>query len=966
MDKYEYKLKLEQIKNLIEAKEYEAAAQIADSINWKKVKSVATLCMVGDLFEKTKRLEESKELFLMAYDRSPVGRNIIYRLSQVAIKLRSLEEAQEYYEEFLEIAPHDNMKYVLKYEIAKAKGASLEEMISILEEFKEREYTEEWAFELAYLYHRNGQIDKCVDICDELILWFGEGRYVEKALELKLMYQPLNKLQEDKYRRFRQKREGIVEVSPYEELSSGEIVHETVKIPSIMSDTGRFNTMNLQAELAKSMEQIMSATEQETVNDTMDNIKRMVEDADQMIQKGWSGQIPQESQNLWPPQEVDQPAWENYMPETDLPGWPGEMPGTEASGWSGNMPGAGQFGWPGDTSGTDSSGWLGDMPGTGQPNWADQASEAEQTGWEVPNEQKGQQNWSDIGMQTRKTQVYDPKQLAWPDRIPEERRRAWMGQNTQETWGDSEDFTQASMENMSEQPLEERDLDPALDIDFRGILTEEPESPENLPVADQAGTKRQITGKMSIEDILAEWERTKEAAQTALQEAERQKLENAKVKALREAEKLVERLMAEVHLEAGMVGQPGDVTKEPLDGFKEEDVRVQPKAASEVPIEENIQIQPEAFVEENPKAPQKTAAEESVRVQPEAALEVPVEENIQVQSEVQAKEDFPRPLKAAEQQETEKEDSPQEPPEAAILKKQKELERNILKRQQMVQQVLEREVREEQMLQQEVTVDPSFDEEPPITQLNEEQKRIFTYFTCISGMEQQLCQALEGVRQRKKNHQTSRAGNLVIIGGKRSGKTTLATDFVKAYQKLEGHTGGKVGKISAETLNKKDVNVLCKAVEGGYLIIEKAGGLSRESVDKLSLLMEQDTKGMMVILEDEKAGIQKTLARNPEFTRKFTEKISVPIFTSDELVTFAKAYAKEHDCEIEDMGILALYNSISSIQKLDEATTLTEVKEIMDEAISRASRGGLKKLFGGKRSSENGRVLIKEKDFKEY
>lgn len=304
-------------------------------------------------------------------------------------------------------------------------------------------------------------------------------------------------------------------------------------------------------------------------------------------------------------------------------------------------------------------------------------------------------------------------------------------------------------------------------------------------------------------------------------------------------------------------------------------------------------------------------------------------------------------------------------PQNHIFQKQEELEQKILQRQQQVQQVLEREVREEHLLQNEITVEDSGEEELPLTQLNEEQQQIFTYFTLISGMEQQLCQALEGARHRKRNNRTSNSGNLIITGGKRSGKTMLATDFVKAYQRLSGHPSIKVGKISAEMLNQKDIRVLFQAVEGGYLIVENAGGLSKQSVEKLSALMEGDTKGVMVILEDEKAGINKALARSPEFTKKFTERIHIPIFTSDELVAFAKAYAKEHRCEIEDMGILALYNSISNIQKLDEPTTLTEVKEIMDDAISRASRGGLKKLFGGKRNTENGMILIKEKDFRE-
>ena len=264
-----------------------------------------------------------------------------------------------------------------------------------------------------------------------------------------------------------------------------------------------------------------------------------------------------------------------------------------------------------------------------------------------------------------------------------------------------------------------------------------------------------------------------------------------------------------------------------------------------------------------------------------------------------------------------------------------------------------------------VMLEQSVEEEIPQVKLNAEQKKIFTYFTLIGGMEQQLCQTLEGVKQRKRGRKTSASGNLIIMGSQGSGKTVLATDFIKAYQKMAGPTGGKVGKISASVLNRKDVSKLMEAVGGGYLIIERAGDLSRESVDRLSGLMEQDTNGLMVILEDDKAGIEKVLSRNKAFTGKFTERLRIPVFTSDELVAFASAYAKEHNCQIDDMGILALYNSISNIQKLEEATTLTEVKEIMDRAIYRANRGGLKRLFGGKRTTEDGLTLIKEKDFDE-
>ena len=889
MDKYEYKLKLEQIKNLIESKDYETAAQIADSINWKKVKSVATLCMIGELFERTKRLEESKEILLMAYDRSPVGRNIIYRLAHVAIKLSSLDEAQEYYEEFVEIAPHDNMKYVLKYEIAKAKGASLDELISILEEFKEREYTEEWAFELAYLYHRNGQAEKCVDVCDELILWFGEGRYVEKALELKMMYQPLNKLQEDKYRRYKQKREGVVEVSPYDELSSGEIVRETVKIPSILSDTGRFNTQNLQEELAKSMEQIMAATKQETVSDAMSNIKKIV----------WESQDAESGYETGPMFLNDQT--------------PEEM-----------------------------------MYGTGPISMEDQGPDQIQEA----------------------EQVYAPDQVVWPQRASETRRQEWMQQLSPGEAMEPEDTGQedsGAEENFSEEPIDESVFEPALDIDFKGIMSEEPQEEEPQEPGDSSKPNVHITGKMSLEEILAEWEKTKEAAKTALEKAEQRKLKNAKVKALREAEMLMERLMAEIDLETEEEAASEQREQPESDPAPEINVQTEPEEvpASEPESGEQLESDDTAVTKVQPEYEERIPMEEEVIQDLPNYMTEPIQEAEPEQSEEEVQEMQPNAGIAEPEIAMEPVSDPSPAPETQILEKQEELEKKILKRQQVIQQVLEREVREEQLLQSEVTIESVSQDDMPIMELDEEQKKIFTYFTLISGMEQQICQALEGSRQRKRNISTSIAGNLVITGGKRSGKTVLATDFVKAYQKLVRHTGGKVGKISAEALNQKNINTLVKAVEGGYLMIERAGGMSRDSVDKLSHLMEQDTKGMMVILEDERAGIEKVLARNPEFTKKFTERIHVPIFTSDELVEFAKAYAMEHDCEIEDMGILALYNSISNIQKLDEATTLTEVKEIMDDAISRASRGGLKKLFGGKRNTENGLVLIKEKDFRE-
>ena len=278
LDKYEYKLKVDQMKSLAAEGKYEEAVEIVDSINWRKIKNINALVKAGEIYEQVGRYDDSREVLLTAYDRSPIGRMIIYRLAEVAIKTGNFEEAKDYYEEFVEIAPHDNLKYVLKYKINKAQGADYNVLIGILEELKDREYSEEWSYELAFLYHKAGMAEKCVEACDELILWFGDGPYVEKAMELKMLYEPLTEQQEKKYRLFKQNQKGVVEVRPEDDLESGEIIAEPVEIPKVKMSPDRFNTLNLQEQLRESMREIMQATEKEKVDDTMNNIKKLVED----------------------------------------------------------------------------------------------------------------------------------------------------------------------------------------------------------------------------------------------------------------------------------------------------------------------------------------------------------------------------------------------------------------------------------------------------------------------------------------------------------------------------------------------------------------------------------------------------------------------------------------------------------------------------------------------------------------
>lgn len=880
MDKYEYKLKLDQMKSLTAEKDYQNAATIADTINWNKIKNVNALVKAGEIYENAGRYEESREILLMAYDRSPIGRMIIYRLAKVAIKMKNYEEAKDYYQEFVEIAPHDNLKYVLKYEICKAEGADLKTQIAILEELKEQEYTEEWAYELAYLYHKAGMSEQCVDACDELVLWFGDGPYVERALELKMLYQPLTKVQEEKYRQFRQKQEGVVEVRPEDELDSGEIVSEPVQIPDVKLSPERFNTQNLQEELQKSMQQIMEATEKETVDDSMDNIKKLVE--------------------------------------------------------------------------------------------------------EIPYLQ-----------------------------LPREDSQEEMGQEHIET---------------------DEEIDDSLKINFKELLAEDYDGQIRMFVPERGQVEHQITGQLSIDEILAEWERTKHAAEVAMQEAQQRKLESAKARALQEAGDIMERLadiipkldsgltprelLEEQYLDNGSIenGKAAEVVVSmnqilqeeidrlsmenakmdeclaaaaQLDAAMQPDTAIQPGDAQADAALSDTMLQSEAMPlsEETLQEeilPELSDIEEIMEEQPgESAMEETVEQSETMPEELPELSDIEK-IMEEEQSETADAEQREELPETSTAEEEipeeeldfseavmRQLTKPIPSEDDLLKQALREQTQKIPPLG-EMTVLPKIEEPEEesnytaITSLNKELREIFTYFVPIKGMEEQICQAMTGAARHLLAGKTASTGNMIIQGGNGSGKTVLATSMVKALQKETGRPNGRIGKIEASVLNNKDIATLLKKVAGGCLIIEKAGGISREAATTLALLLESDTSGIFVIMEDTHKGIEKALRKDVGFASRFSEKITIPIFTSDELVTFAKSYAKELGYSIDEMGVLALYNSLSNIQKYDKPTTLAEVKEIMDKAIAKSEKGGLKKAFSiitSRRYDEEDYIILREKDF---
>ena len=900
MDKYEYNLKLDQIKALSAEEGYMSAAEIADSINWNKIKNVNTLVKIGEIYEKAERYQDARDILLMAYDRSPIGRMIIYRLAEVAIKMGDYDAATEYYDEFVEIAPHDDMKYVLRYAIKKGQGASFDELITILEEYKDEEYTEEWAYELAYLYHKAGKADKCIDACDELILWFGDGPYVERALELKMLYQPLTKAQEEKYRRFKAEKEKpakikdeaeVTEIGAMEMVKGGEIVHDDVTIPQITVNQEKFNTVNLQQEIAKGMQQIMEAKGKNEVADTMDTIKKIVED----------------------------------IPYLKL---------------------------------------------------------------EKEQEEYVQQ--------------------------PEE----------------------------TEHIATDEEIDGSLKLNFKELLGEDADGQMSMVMSEKTQLEHQITGQMSIQDVLEEWEKTRHAAEIALKEAEQQKLESAKARALQEAGDIMERLNDVIpKLDAGVTPKElleEEYLKVPVDIIEQKAAVKEPEEEQKPDMQELYAEETVDEVQEPQEAPEDTIDEaQEPQEAPEEAIdeaqesqEAPEEAIDEAQEPQEAPEDTIDGAQESQEVPEEAADEAREPvgePEDIIMAEESEKDEILMQPTTMMPEITDdmlnvdddtsddetsqekENVSEKRdfdhvtsFIEQEIAKmtaknpglekkldmaktrkmpdislpedldseedDSKLKETKHIKELTSEQKAIFSYFIPVKGMEDQICKAYNAVLDHFNRKENASTGNLIIQGEQGCGKTMLATSFIKVLQKDGEQLTGKMGKIDAAALNKKDVQQVVRKITGGCLIIERASDIDRSIAAQLSFLMEHDITGTLYILEDTSKGIKKALSMDEGFASKFTEKISVPIFTNDELVLFAKSYSAELGYKIDEMAILALHNRISNIERIDQATTLTEVKDIIDEAIDREAHSGLKKaisILTARRYTDDDRIVLKEDHFRE-
>ncbi|MBR5637162.1 MAG: hypothetical protein IKW81_09565 [Pseudobutyrivibrio sp.] len=870
MEKMEYRNRIEEMKNLVSKNKFVDAMTVADTINWRKVHNINDLIAGSESYEAAGKIDEARDLLLLAHERSPIGRMILYKLCMISIKLKELDEAQEYYNEFVQIAPHDSLKYILKYNINTAKGADMATLIKILEQLKENDFIEEWAYELAYLYHKTNQADKCIELCNEIILWFGDGPVVERALELKMLYQPLDKVQEDKYRNLQQKKDGIVEITPKPVAESSDILPAIADI-KLPEGPERFDTLNLQAEIKKNIDEIMKATDAGEVTENIDAIKTLVEEIpylhvteedmpveeekfsvndtfQQYLEEGYDGQISLRLEDE--SKETDEQIEGQMTIEDVLAEWEKTKRAAEAA-----------------------------MEDAKEKELETARAKALREANNVLNRLEGAMSKLNAGMSS--SDLLKEEYLSAP--------------------------AVAVVDEIADEDVEEQAGFSIPKIDIDGLQYGSVDIPivktEGATVA--AGGIVQAAGKV-LEDT-TNWE------PPILNEGDEGEVD------LKEASEMI-----------------ADVNK-----MLQQEI-------------DRLTYGEEAQEEEQPEEAENLEEIEAI----EDDIDIPEMENTDMQDVQISIDDIELPVIEIP------EDILSELPSAAASTSEFFSESEIYSQLENTQElpIISENVLEPQEIAElvdEKVLSNAIKEEIPDNKLDAEDLETFSYFLPISGMKESIIQVLTGAIGRIKQPELN-GGNIVIVGEPGSGKTQMATSIIKVLEKKTGYPKGGIGKISGEKLNEKDIQKLYSKIQGGCLIIETAGDISKETAVTLSLLMENDNTGTILIIEDNRRGIEKALAKDSSFAKRFTEKIVIPAFTIDELVSFARTYANEAGCTIDDMGVLALYNRINLIGRYNHATTIKEVAEIMDGAIEKSTRGG---FFNKPKYDRNGNIILKEKDF---
>ena len=780
LDKEEFRIKLEEINRLVEKKNYKDAMEVVDSIDWRRVKNVRTLCVVGEIYAANKRYEDSKEIFLLAYHRAPIGKNILYRLIEVSLRMKDIQEAEEFYEEFLEIAPNDSTRYILNYKISKEKQVPLDQQIRILEEYKEKEFTERWSYELAKLYYQNGDTEKCLDLCNEMVLWFSEGKYVMKALDLKNRMGMLTGAEKEKYDK--QFIPNLTTVEEAAELNTDKDSQEISEIEKAEDEGPVIESVRIDERDVNGAESLQEKISK-GIRDIFNGKKK--EDSEELT----------EEESETPAEEVQEEMIKDISSEEE----PTNVPELEPEDAVIHAP-----------------------------------------------KNPGQSVFSDI---EERIEEFTEEEI---EHDPEE--------DAQEVSEEKQNEKDAAPEKATEFKMPELEIPESMknfDVDA-SLETEIPQAPNIcLPGMDKEDSDKEFD--FNLED-------------TILAAASEQGIEIPKETI-----------------------QP----KKPVKALEPEE------DPDDFMTEEDLQSAEDEFL----NGPAGRNADEDDLAE---TVEIPVKEVKHSKKEKSAK----------------------------FLTQEEELEQFI--------DSIQPETNAEDII-------------PRDKKMTEDEEKLFTYFAKVPGLREQIVEALYDV-QINASDKTSKTGNVIVMGGRETGKTRLISGLIPAICKELNLEASKVAYVFADQINDKNIAEIVKKMSGGFLVIENANQLTKETVEQLNKAMEFRTDGLIVIIEDEKIGMRKLIARFPKFTYKFTSMINIPVFTNDELVNFAKVYTRENGYMIDQMGMLALYNLISTSQKEDQPMNIGAVKDMIDNAIMK-SKGGIRKLISKKKVNQDGYKVLYEKDF---
>lgn len=945
MDKSEYKLRAEEIKDLISRGEYAQAAEIADTIDWRRVKSVMMLCTISDLYKINRRYEDARDMLLLAYERRPGGRTICYSLCELSIKMEEYVQAIEYYKEFVQVAPKDSGRYILQYKLYEAQDVSLEERISVLEELKKRDYREKWAYELAYLYHRVGLAARCVEECDELILWFGEGKYVIKAMELKMLHQPLTPEQQEKYdHRFDapgsyipsqnsvqdngysanqgydqgytqdgsydqgqgydqnytqdysqdgnydqsqghaqdypqdgnyDQNQGYVQEDNYDRVSGDTQVYEPMQQPAQETsaqpeqddfdihvktmDVGQYNTINLQAELAAGLREVLGEEPKEdTAKATADSITRSIV----------APMMDSDTESLDYP-EIAEVSEDDLEPETE------QIEGSEVF-----------FGETGE---------IGDLS-------------------QVPE------------VETEEILPEEPVSLKKQDVVPE----------LSEAEPKAPVETESRPENPAEEIHEMHEVTVPVEPpkELANVLAQESDGQISLVMPEAESIEKQITGQMNIEDILAEWERKKKENLEKREEEVRQHVLQQTGAMFTEFEQavrdgLLEKLEKEKAADADVVTDTDEV----------EELEPEPADTDIVDTEEVKELEEVEELEEEPAVAE--YEEEPATEEPEAAADMEVTQEPAAEIPEVSEETTAETQEASEESVAEaKEEAKEEPEEQAV--------------EQAVEEVPEDE--------QPQTPEPPVVErdKAKVRALTREERELYAPFIQSKSAREQLVKAIDNISL------AAYTGNVIITGEEGMDTLSLAKNMIREIQATDSNFSGKVAKISGHALNKKDAADTLSKLKNGALIICKASEMNDTTVNTLYKALQQENQGIVIILEDTKREIDRFLEKHEKLKESFTARMDVEALSNDTLVAFGRQYAREMEYSIDELGVLALHTRIEDMQTIDHVVTVVDVKEIVDEAIAHANKKTLKHFFDvlfAKRYDDEDMIILTEKDF---